>query len=777
MAYLGWFDGELRPDGWFDAELQRAAWFDTELVETSSAVGTQTLAPNLFANSPTFFAPALTTGAVTLSPARVDGAAVFYGPTLAAGAVDANFSSVSLLLKNTLTDSSNYAHTVAASGGAAVTTADVKYGAGAFNFPASSNLTVPSNAAFALGTGDFTIESWVKIDAWSFTFADFAALINIGNYVTGLQVRLQPESIQFYSGADGFLAGTAPFVLGQWVHLAFTRQSGTVRFWRDGVQQGSNYTSTSSISAGQVMLGMAADNASEYLVGKLDDVRFTTGVARYSATFTPPTVELWSSAAGTVTLTPARVNGVQVFYSPTVTAAGVNLLPTRLDNAQTFFTATIATGAVNLAPSRVTNTSVVYPPALAVGAVTLSPTRLDNTAAFYAATVAQTGPLQTLSPTRLDNASALYAPTVSTGGVVLTAPLLTNTSVFYGPAVTPGAVSLQPTRYDGAQTFYAATLAVGPVSLLPARLDNSNTIYAAALSLGVVTLTASRYDNLSTFFAATLTKGPVTLTPGLVSNSSTVYSPAVSVGPVTLTAARYDNAQTFYSSSITTGSISLTATRLDNAQTFYSATLVAGPAQLSPTRIDNVSSVFAPAVSVGTTLLQPGLLTNANTFYAAAVIPVTQLTAPLITNSPQFFAVTVTPGTVTLAPALATNTQSFYAPAVAKDSFTISLAQANLLYQVYLLHGLAPGVPLTVSQTQRMAGGITQAITESGGSVTITTVSATTSPTVEAGDMITELAALHGLTTALVVNGTQRTAGSVAQSITTSGTTTTVTRQ
>jgi hypothetical protein len=35
MAFLGWFDGELRPDAWFDAELQPAGWFDTELINTA----------------------------------------------------------------------------------------------------------------------------------------------------------------------------------------------------------------------------------------------------------------------------------------------------------------------------------------------------------------------------------------------------------------------------------------------------------------------------------------------------------------------------------------------------------------------------------------------------------------------------------------------------------------------------------------------------------------------------------------------------------------------
>ena len=39
MAFLGWFDGELRPDAWFDAELQPAAWWDTEIVDTATTGG------------------------------------------------------------------------------------------------------------------------------------------------------------------------------------------------------------------------------------------------------------------------------------------------------------------------------------------------------------------------------------------------------------------------------------------------------------------------------------------------------------------------------------------------------------------------------------------------------------------------------------------------------------------------------------------------------------------------------------------------------------------
>jgi hypothetical protein len=61
--------------------------------------------------------------------------------------------------------------------------------------------------------------------------------------------------------------------------------------------------------------------------------------------------------------------------------------------------------------------------------------------------------------------------------------------------------------------------------------------------------------------------------------------------------------------------------------------------------------------------------------------------------------------------------------------------------------------------------------------VTISTVSAVTSPTLKASDMIQALAALHGIGVDLVVTASQRTAGALVQAISTSGATTTVARQ
>ena len=102
-------------------------------------------------------------------------------------------------------------------------------------------------------------------------------------------------------------------------------------------------------------------------------------------------------------------------------------------------------------------------------------------------------------------------------------------------------------------------------------------------------------------------------------------------------------------------------------------------------------------------------------------------------------------------------------------------AQQRRLLEIYMLHGLAN--PLVVSGTERSTGSLSQSVTTSGGTTTIETLSHATESLLDVGLMIDELAALHGLTTTLTVTSTQRTAGAITQAFTQAGGATTVTRQ
>ncbi len=107
-------------------------------------------------------------------------------------------------------------------------------------------------------------------------------------------------------------------------------------------------------------------------------------------------------------------------------------------------------------------------------------------------------------------------------------------------------------------------------------------------------------------------------------------------------------------------------------------------------------------------------------------------------------------------------------------TFEITGAQALLIRRLHQLHGLAG--QLVVGRDSRQAGDLVQSITESGETVTIKTTDGNTTLSGDIGQMIEELAALHGLTADLVVKDTERRAGSIVQSIIQTNGVTTVAR-
>ncbi len=108
-------------------------------------------------------------------------------------------------------------------------------------------------------------------------------------------------------------------------------------------------------------------------------------------------------------------------------------------------------------------------------------------------------------------------------------------------------------------------------------------------------------------------------------------------------------------------------------------------------------------------------------------------------------------------------------------AFTITGAQALLLRRLCQLHGLLE--PLLVGPTERRAGDLVQSVTEVGDAVTIATIGGHDTFQGQPGQMIEELAALHGLTAELTVTARGRQAGAVVQTFTSEGATTRVTRQ
>jgi hypothetical protein len=403
-------------------------------------------------------------------------------------------------------------------------------------------------------------------------------------------------------------------------------------------------------------------------------------------------------------------------------------------------------------------------------------------------------PTQDLTPDLFTSGQTFHDPTVVRGAVTLSPALFSNGQTFYSPniAVIAPEQSLTPPRYDNAQTFIAATVAAS-YSLTPARYDNAQQFFAPEVSASY-TLAPARYDNAQEFFAATLTTS-VSLAPGLYGNAPTFFGSVISQtgGPQALVPDLLANQQAFYPADVTPGAVALQPALAVNEQAFL-APLVVASYTLAPALAVNQPAFYAPTVAqtVPGQALAPELLANASTFHNATVTPgpvalvgdgyvddsyvATGYVGPATFSTQAFPPATVTPGPITLQPALLGNAGQFFAPAVELQLRVITRAQAQLLRRIHALHGLATA-PLVVGPNARSAGDITQTISQAGQSVTISTTTADDVLLVDVGQMIEELAALHGITTPLTVTPTSRTAGAIVQSLATVGSVTTVTRQ
>ena len=228
---------------------------------------------------------------------------------------DPYVNNVSLMLSmdgannsTTFIDSSQNALAVTAVADAKISTAQSKFGGSAAYFDGTGDyLTVASNAAIAFGLGDFTIECWVNFSALPTTntvmgIANTMALTNWGGLGLGEWVKYWWFGLEDSGGTKRLRLGrhgngdVYAYVnwtpsLNTWYHITATRSSSSViKLFIDGVSQsvttsGANWANDFS-ATGSLVVGYVVTLAT--FNGYIDEFRLTKGVARYTASFTPP---------------------------------------------------------------------------------------------------------------------------------------------------------------------------------------------------------------------------------------------------------------------------------------------------------------------------------------------------------------------------------------------------------------------------------------------------------------------------------------------------------
>jgi len=143
----------------------------------------------------------------------------------------------------------------------------------------SQYLTVPSNAALAFGTGDFTVECWLYVNVAPsgspeiFTAGDFHL-----NFRTGSTIAITNNST--------VLSNTAAISTGAWTHIAAVRSSGNMTIYINGV---ANTVATNAYSfvQGTGQIGSGNGASGPFMNVYMSNLRVLKGTALYTSGFTP----------------------------------------------------------------------------------------------------------------------------------------------------------------------------------------------------------------------------------------------------------------------------------------------------------------------------------------------------------------------------------------------------------------------------------------------------------------------------------------------------------
>ena len=244
-----------------------------------------------------------------------------------------------------LTDSSPSGLTVTANEGAAISTAQSKFGGASVNLGGLKYVSVSPPSGFALGLETWTVEAWV----YMLSLSPYSCFLEIGNHAsaTGIVFALG-SSVGTVAYSGGFYGTGAAVSLDQWHHVAFSFDGSQLRLFLDGIQQwdvpfSNDLSDDTTISMGHP-LGLSGgappteSGTDYYFDGYIDDLRIVKGLAIYDGDFVPPSAALTANATPYTTYKPY---GTLLFSA----CDGIDLVGTYADGDGGRYTEVISAGA------------------------------------------------------------------------------------------------------------------------------------------------------------------------------------------------------------------------------------------------------------------------------------------------------------------------------------------------------------------------------------------------------------------------------------------------
>ncbi len=230
---------------------------------------------------------------------------------------DPNFNQVSLLLNgdgpdggqnNTYTDSSSNGYTITPAG--AIEQGSVSpFGDNWANYFDGTGdfLSTPYTSVLDFGTGDFTVECWVYVTGNGTGGTTYQCIFgsnsNSPPSYWNVYRNITNDTLAFFGDDNTIRATSSTIPNNSWAHIAFSRASGTLKGFINGVEGYSATVTTSyTTNASGFRVGYDHGASNAYFQGYISNIRVIKGTGLYTTNFTPPTDPL-TAISGTELLT------------------------------------------------------------------------------------------------------------------------------------------------------------------------------------------------------------------------------------------------------------------------------------------------------------------------------------------------------------------------------------------------------------------------------------------------------------------------------------------
>ena len=154
----------------------------------------------------------------------------------------------------------------------------------------NEGLKTSTSSDYAFGTGDFTVEFWIKLHTIGSTYQTVdtrTPAIQSNQWVNYVD---SSGEYKFWMDTDRITG--SKIAAGQWHHIATVRNSGVTTLYIDGTSQGT-WADTTNYTTERVIFGLHGPNESSFPTdGEYSNIRIVTGTAVYTESFKPPTEPL-----------------------------------------------------------------------------------------------------------------------------------------------------------------------------------------------------------------------------------------------------------------------------------------------------------------------------------------------------------------------------------------------------------------------------------------------------------------------------------------------------